>query len=213
MYTQITKKTLNRRTSPGYRKPAATTMSCRKIALADRTSWEIGRTKGMALVECLMAAVISTIVLLAMMQMISIQYRACTETENQTLAANIAQEIIDNARNVEYTSLTSLVGSGVGSTTTQDVPLYTTSPTSTIFQRPALENRSDPSMVYSNASLHSNFNAGANNSVQVTLTRLAADSLNYTGELELAVLIKWTDTLGNHSYQTSTTISESGIHN
>jgi hypothetical protein len=133
-------------------------------------------------------------------------YRFSSSGENQVLATNMAQQVIDNARNSRFTRLKALLNGG--QTMTQALSLYTypSNPAASCFPRPLLRNET---MAYQAASDAKRFNG----TVLETLTDLAPASLN-NGLIRVDVAVTWADSTGSaHSYRTTTTISERGIHN
>jgi type II secretory pathway pseudopilin PulG len=160
--------------------------------------------QGSYLVETMVALIIGAILLLGTYTTQMASYRASTNNENQILASNMAQQLIDNARNSTYGRFLTVLNGAT--TVTQDVPLYE-APTyqDPLYARALLRN---PSLTYTTAGAASLFNG----TVTQTITNLTPASTT-DRMVKLDVVITWKDTSGAHTYRTSTTISEHGIHN
>jgi type II secretory pathway pseudopilin PulG len=171
------------------------------------------------------AVTIGSILLLAVFNSASSMYRASVSGESQVLANNMAQQVIDNARNSSYDHLYFQIhqqqppanGNGLApGTVTQTLSLYDypTSPSNPLLQlfpRPLLRNlNASAGLTYSTATTRQAFPG----TVTETLTELSQyDTTNYTGQIKVTVNVSWRDNTGPHQYTTSTTISQSGIHN
>lgn len=163
--------------------------------------------------ECMCAVIVGSVLLYAVYGTTSTLYKAATVNENQVLASNMAQQVIDNARDSTYNQLNTLCNGSATSTATgsasQVLDLYGT--TSTFFPRPLLRNQGSGSgMTYSTASKKQIFNGTVTETLQ---TLNAYDATNYTGSMRVNVTVAWTDSKGSHTYKTGTIISQSGIHN
>lgn len=145
----------------------------------------------------------------------ALMYTASTNNENQVLASNMAQQVIDNARDSTYGQLNSLCNGTASSTGTntnvsQVLNLYNYPTGNAFFPRPLLRNLNGAAgMTYSAASTNQLFPG----TVTETLNTLSAyDPINCTGAIQVKVICQWKDTRGPHTYKTSTIISQTGIH-
>jgi type II secretory pathway pseudopilin PulG len=171
---------------------------------------------GISLMECMVAVVVGSILLYAVYTGTAIMYTASTTNQNQVLATNMAQQVIDNARDSRYDELNYQCNgdptSASTGTSSQVLNLYDY-PTSdpNFFPRPLLRNlNSGAGMTYTTASNQQSFPG----SVTETLTTLQPyDPDARTGAMKVSVLVSWTDSRGPHKYTTSTVISQTGIHN
>lgn len=151
---------------------------------------------GVFLVEAMIAALIGCVLLLAAYSQVAALYRQGTSNENQILATNMAQQLIDNARNCTFSTLNTYANQGWTT-----VPLYVVNGTNALYPRPLLRN---PNLTYSAASTSQQFNG----EVQERLTTVSGSVMR------LEVRITWADQKGNgHEYRTQTLISQNGIHN
>jgi hypothetical protein len=180
------------------------------------------RCEGQALAECMAAVTIGSVMLYAIFSATSLFYTTITTSENQIIATNMAQQVIDNARNSTYPNLNSLVNGSQTSTAlnavSQRLDLF--GYTSTLFPRPLLQNRqatttgSGPAFQATYSTAAQNHAFPASGTVTETLTTLDAyDSVNLSGAMQVNVVVAWTESRGKHSYSISTLISQSGIHN
>jgi hypothetical protein len=153
------------------------------------------------LIETLMAALIGSILLLATYGELTGFYRQGSTNTNQILATNMAQQLVDNARNSTWAELTAIAGTGW-----QDVPLYTmpSYTNTTLFPRPLLRN---PDLTYNAKSTNQTFNGNAKE-------RLIAETNTAGDILRLQIEITWKDQKGSgHKYTEETVITKTGIHN
>lgn len=167
---------------------------------------------GIQLVEMMVSILVGTLLMLTSFNIASSMYRTTSSGENQVLATNMAQQLIDNARNSTYTHLRDDILGG-GTNVTQTVSLYTypSNPNSAVFPRPLLRNESSSgpsSMNYSQSSRNKVFNG----TVTEQLTNLTPGNMT-NGMIRVMINVAWTDSKGPHSYSTATTISQTGIHN
>ncbi len=156
-----------------------------------------------------MAVSIGTVFMMAVYGTSMGFYRATTSGENQVIASNLAQQVIDNARNSTYMKLLSHLGGGTSAS--QDLSLYQFPPTpeTAMFPRPLIRNLDASSgMTYSEASQNRSF-AGT---VTQTIQNLTPGE-DSNGQVRVTVLIAWKDSRGPHHFQTGTTIAQTGIHN
>jgi prepilin-type N-terminal cleavage/methylation domain-containing protein len=164
---------------------------------------------GFQLLELMVAVSIGSILMMAIYGSSMGFYRATSNSENQVLASNLAQQVIDNARNSTYLKLLSFLNGSAS--VSQELSLYDfpPNPSAAMFPRPLLRNESALSgMTYSQSSLQKQFKG----TVTETIDNLTPGELN-NGQLRVTVLISWKDTRGPHEYRTATTISQTGIHN
>lgn len=157
--------------------------------------------QGAYLIETLVAALIGSILLLATYTELMGFYRQGSANTNQILATNMAQQMIDNARNSTWQDLLNVAGTGW-----QDVPLYSmpSSTASTLFPRPLLRN---PLLAYSQQATNQTFNGNARE-------RLILETTTAGDVMRLQIEITWKDQKGSgHKYTEETIISKTGIHN
>jgi prepilin-type N-terminal cleavage/methylation domain-containing protein len=167
--------------------------------------------QGVHLVEMLIAITISAVLMMSAYSSGTAMYRASASGENQVLASSMAQQVIDNARNSTYRHLRDdVLGAGVV-TKTENISLYDypVNPQFAMYPRPLLRNLATNSgMVFSDEAMAKAFNG----TVSETLTNLTpAETEN--GMIRVNVDVRWSDSRGQHSYSTGTTISQTGIHN
>jgi type II secretory pathway component PulJ len=154
---------------------------------------------GMYLIEVMVSCLVGALLLLVTYGQVASLFRQNTTNQNQVLATNIAQQLIDNARNSSWNDLSAIASDGQW----QDVPLYQDSPGNALFPRPLLQN---PELTYSDDAQANKFNGTARE--KLTIQNAAATLLL------LQIEISWTDSKGSgHRYNTETVISQTGIHN
>jgi type II secretory pathway pseudopilin PulG len=168
--------------------------------------------RGIQMVELLVAITIGSILMMAVFDSATAMYRASASGENQVIATNMAQQVIDNARNSTYSKLRDTLLAG-NVTATQDLPLYEypTNPTTSMFPRPLLRNLD----MQSGGDAHDALKIAAktfNGTVTEQLTNLTPAEMQ-NGMIRVDVFVRWKDTRGPHTYTTGTTISQTGIHN
>lgn len=159
--------------------------------------------RGVYLVEMLVALVIGTMLMLASYGTQMATYRSGTTAQNQVLATNMAQQLIDNARNCTYSRLLTILNGSIQ--VEQTVPLYEAPTGAALYPRPLLRS---PDLTYSSQADNQKF-GGTVTQTLLNLTPGAPDD----GMIRLDIMVRWDDTTGNHVYTTSTTISQTGIHN
>lgn len=160
---------------------------------------------GITMMEMMCACVVGSILLLGIYTTVMSMYRQCTTSEQHIIATNMAQQVIDNARNSTFTKLLSF-GSATQTLSLLDYP---GNPAAAMFPRPLLRNENAASgMTYSAASIRKVFNG----TVTETLTNLSGAATS-NRLIRVTVNINWTDSNGPHNYQTGTVVSETGIHN
>jgi type II secretory pathway pseudopilin PulG len=166
--------------------------------------------KGIQLVELLVAVVIGGILMASAFNSATAMYRFSSSGENQVLATNVAQQVIDNARNSRYVHLRdTILGGNASKTEVLSLYTYPSSPSTSMFPRPLLRDESEANgMTYDDASVAKRFNG----TVTQTLTNLTPGNAT-NGLIRVDVVVNWNDSRGPHNYRTGTTISQNGIHN
>jgi len=162
----------------------------------------------------MVSLIVGAILMTASFNSAMAMYRMSSSGENQVLATNMAQQVIDNARNSTFTKLKNLLAGG--NTVSQTINLYDypLNPATSMFARPLLRDESvNSAMTYQDESTAKRFNG----TVTETLTDLAPGAAVNLGLIKVDVLVQWKDSrsgsTGTHTYSTSTTIAETGIHN
>jgi type II secretory pathway pseudopilin PulG len=169
------------------------------------------RASGFYLVECLISALISGILAAAIFALSSMMYRASATNQNQILASNMAQQVIDHARDQTFGDLLAEVAFSPQTLSDYTFPTKP-APSSgqSLFPRPLVCDM-DPSqnMTYNALSLvRDGPSGGFQPTVVETLTNMAP-TLN---AVQVQVTITWKDAQGPHSYSASSTINQYGIH-
>lgn len=164
-----------------------------------RTALRKSRSEGgFQIVEMLISIFVLSIFLAASTDSFARVYTQGTASQNEVIAANIAQQLIDIARNTGYTTLSA---SGTADGVWHDVGVYATSSSG----QPSYINR--PLLIYGNSSeTQSNQFHGT---VRQSLSNLGS------GRLQLLVEVSWPSELGSGSrlLSASSLISQYGIHN
>lgn len=160
---------------------------------------------GSHLVELVVALGAISFVMLAAMQAWSQVYRMSTAGQNQMLAAHMAQEILDSARNQRYSTLAQYAGTTHELLVNRTGAIQSSSP---LNPRPLmldLENLS-----YKNYTADGEKVRG--NSFHGTVHETITDAGN--GTLKVAVQVSWPSENGRpRQLEMSTLISQYGIHN
>lgn len=154
---------------------------------------------GYQLIELLVAVGILTTLIASIMDGLSQVHRQTTASQNQVIATNIAQEIVDQARNADWTMLNANIG-----TRTLLINKQNSGDSGSGYNtRPLMLDM--VSQAYSPAASSNLFRG----TVQQTLTSVGA------GRLRLTVNVSWPGEHGggNKSLIVSTMISQYGIHN
>jgi prepilin-type N-terminal cleavage/methylation domain-containing protein len=165
--------------------------------------------RGFHLLELMVSVSIGTVLMMAIYGSSLGFYRTTSGNEGQVIASNLAQQVIDNARNSTYAKLLSFLGGG--NSVSQSLLLYDypADRSTAMFPRPLLRNLNvDSGMTYTQKSIQKRFNG----SVTETIMNLTPGDIK-NGQLRILVLVAWSDSNGQHQYNTATTISQSGIHN
>lgn len=160
---------------------------------------------GSHLVELVVALGAISFVMLAAMQAWSQVYKMSSAGQNQMLAAHMAQEILDGARNQRYSTLAQYAGTTHELLVNRTGAIQSSSP---LNPRPLMldfENLNYKNYTTDGASVKGNSFHGT---VHETIT----DAGN--GTLRVAVQIKWPSENGrSRQLEMSTLISQYGIHN
>jgi type II secretory pathway pseudopilin PulG len=166
----------------------------RSVARLQRRS-----SSGHQFVELVVAIGVIAIITVPILDGLSQVHRQGTATQNEVIASNIAQEVIDNARNSTWTTLTANQG-----TQTLLVNRVNGSETGPGYNpRPLMLDTA--TNTYSSAAQSNRFNG----TVEQTITTIDA------GTLQLTVTVTWAGENGggNKRLSMNTLISQFGIHN
>jgi type II secretory pathway pseudopilin PulG len=185
---------------------------------------------GISLMETMVAVIVGSILLYAVFSSASAMYVASTANENQVLASNMAQQVIDNARDSSFGELNAECNGGNPQSTASGSSFavlnlygYTASSAGqpAMFARPLLRDYADAGLTYSQASKNKAFPG----TVTEYLTVMSPYVPQYpevppnivagdpTGAIQVQVVCAWNDSKGKHTYTTQTVISQTGIHN
>lgn len=179
--------------------------SKRLVISAHAVMRKIRNQRGSHLVELVVALGATSFVMLAAMQAWSQVFKMSTAGQNQVIAAHIAQEILDSARNQRYSTLAQYVG------TTHELLVNRTGavqPSSPLSPRPLMLDFEN--LNYKNYSVDGGSVRG--NSFHGTVRETISDAGN--GTLRVAVNISWPSENGrSRELNMSTLISQYGIHN
>jgi len=160
-------------------------------------------SSGWQLVELLIALVIAGFVSVHIMKGFSQLLCSTTSVHNQIAACDIAQQVMDNARNQTYDQLVAEAGSHT--LVVNDTTGATIDP---IFPRALLQDQVN--LTYREDTKINRFRADASDGGIVTATILN----NNNGTSRVNVHIAWSDPGGARKFHdASTLISEKGIHN
>lgn len=167
------------------------------------------KADGLMLVEMLIAILVLSIAMASLMQGLSQMGTTSTSTQNQVMASNIVQELIDQARNARFDDTGGQLGltnANVSDGAWHPVGVY-----QTISGQPAYLPRP---LVYTGTTV-AGLNNKFNGSVRQMLTNLAPGSPN--GQVQLTVEVSWDgENTGANNKRTHTAtayISQWGIHN
>lgn len=166
----------------------------------------VDRSKAFALVEMLVSIVVLTILLTAIMDSLSLCKRSTTAVQNQIIAANIAQELMDLIRNQSWATITA----NTGSVTLSGNAINRTSGALTqltYMPRPLVQDQS--LNTYTEASRNNLFRG----SVTQTISAATGNAPNRT--CTVSITVTWPSEHGGgvKTLTQSTLISELGIHN
>jgi type II secretory pathway pseudopilin PulG len=153
--------------------------------------------QGAGIIDLLFCVIISGILSAAIVNGMSQAHRASSSSQNQVIAAAIAQEVIDSARNMPYNTLQTFVG-------THDLVVNSGSGLTPppVFPRPLMQDRN--SLIWSSKAANNDFDA------TVTETIAAGPVAN---TLQVTVLVTWKEnTGGSRTFTMTTLVSQFGIH-
>lgn len=183
---------------------------------ANRTnlSWSrlSGRNQnGIQLVELLVAVLVTTIISVGLMDTIAKTHAASTITSNQIMATNIAQQVLDNARNSSFNALLALAGTGPTNLVANRFDAGTTMPAA--LPRPLLLDTTQ--YTYRSVNQTGTGNVFGGNNANVTQEVVTIGGVAPNRSLRLIVRVNWPNEngTGRRSMEISTVINESGIHN
>jgi type II secretory pathway pseudopilin PulG len=186
-------------------------MCSNKIAKPSSRSTKVRNEKGVYLVELLVAVFISSLFAAAVASSMADSTRLTTSSQNQVLAANIAQELIDNARNTPFNTLATYCQSTPYALLVNKTSSAETGPA--VQPRPLLLDMS--SHTWSTDSKRNLFRGTVTELVQGLDTAFAVTTANPPPYIRVTITITWIDgsTTNNKTYSLQTLISEQGIHN
>ncbi len=181
-----------------------TRAQARKIALPERSEG------GWQLVELLIGVLVTSLLSSAIVSDWSQVLRFTTRGQNQVIAADLAQEVIDNARNTSWNSLLANANGGAPQTLLVNRQ-YSGQSGPAIFPRPLLQDWDSSSgglgAAYSQAARSGAFRGN--------VTETVTD--NGDGTARVTVNVRWTESgqlAGTaRNYTLSTLIAQNGIHN
>ncbi len=158
--------------------------------------------RGFQLVECLIAVVLASIVMSAVLPDLFQMMRFGVDGRSQMIASDVCQEVIDNARNMTWSDLTAAAGSH-----TLVVNAAAGSSISDTFFPRALQ-LDMRNLVYSSQAQQNLFHAdsGSGGLVTCTITN------NGNNTCTVQVTVQWLQATGSRTMTVSTEISEYGIH-
>jgi hypothetical protein len=161
------------------------------------------KTKGAIIIECLVSVAVAGLIMSFLLDSVTRTYRASSTNQNQVTASNLAQQVIDHARDMTYGDLLQLLGGD--SSVTQTLSLYEANSAVTLFPRAlARDQASTSDLAYSSAAQNNIFSG----TVTATLTNLQPAS----NAVQVSVDVNWSDSTGPHTFSTFTQITEYGIH-
>lgn len=156
--------------------------------------------RGIYLVELLVAMVLAAFFSIALYDSLALAMRATTTAKKNLLAANIAQQVLDDARNQSWASLIALPAN-------TSLPINGSLNSTTMGANPSRPLLVNTDLNYTTASVAAD--SGFNNAT--CLRTISSPSANTR---RIVVTVSWTDSGGalkTHSVQTN--ISVNGIHN
>jgi len=176
-------------------------------------------SSGFQLVELLVAIAVSGMIITAITGSLMQMMNFASNGQNQLMACDIAQEVIDNARNMSFARLSNLC----------DQP----QPITLLVNRKSAADSTDPynafprplgqdwvNMQYhlddamGNSKTHSNRFHGDPGDGGLVQQNLSKQSVNGNTTVTVEVMVRWQDGRnGQHTYRTSTLIADKGIHN
>jgi len=154
------------------------------------------------LIELLVSIAVAALVSAALVEGLADCERISSQGQCQILAAAMAQEQIDNARNSSYADLAALVGS----TQTLQVNKIDTTSGPSLNPRPLLMDQMN--LVWTPAAITNEFQGTATETVDIAnVPGLPAAMLKVT------VTVSWKEGGNTRTYSQSTLIAPNGIHN
>lgn len=179
------------------------TQRLKRIRTRSRTGGSNRSESGWQMVELLIALLIAGFVGVGIMKGFSQLLFSTTSVHNQIAASDIAQQVMDNARNQTYDQLVAEAGSHT--LVVNDTAGATLDP---VFPRALLQDQVN--LTYRDASKTGRFKADVADGGIVTATILN----NNDGTARVHVHVEWSDPgSGRKTYNASTLIAENGIHN
>lgn len=183
---------------------------CRRSAPRHRTVAPGRNEGGWQLIELLVGVLLTSALSSAIVSDWSQMLRFTTKGQNQVIAADLAQEVIDNARNSSWNELIANSNGGVPQTLLVNRH-YSGEAGPAIFPRPLLQDWDNSSSglgaTYSQAARSGAFNG--------TVTETVTD--NADGSVRVTVNVNWQEAgqlAGTtRNYSLSTLIAQNGIHN
>lgn len=162
----------------------------------------IRNAKGFQLVELLVAVLILSILSAGLMDAMAKCFTGSTQTQNQILAANIAQEIIDTARDAGWNMMSDPINVADGAW--HNVAVYGST-------------TSNPAFLPRTLMVNGNSAIAANNqfrgTVRERVTNLGGGANNGSVQLEIEVSWPAENGGGTRMLKSTSLISQNGIHN
>src|SRR5688572_5576594 len=91
------------------------------------------KIKGAILIECLVSVAVAGLIMSFLLDSVTRTYRASSTNQNQVTASNLAQQVIDHARDMTYGDLLQLLNGD--SSVSQTLSLYEANSAVTLFPR------------------------------------------------------------------------------
>lgn len=185
--------------------------------------------RGFALVEMMVAILILSFVMAGVMDSVAKCKYSTTGIQNQLIAANISQELVDIAKDQNWSTLTSAGNLGTfnltnnyinkGGTALAGGPSWLNRPLS-VDAGTYAANANYQASQYSASTWNAAGGTGQNvfrGTIQLVLTQTQASSATppYTGQITMTVNITWPSETGggNRSCVQSTVLTQVGVHN
>lgn len=182
------------------RQPGTRCMRSSNKANANHQNQNQRNEQGIQLVELLVAIVLAMFFSIALYDSLSLALRSSTTAKKNLLAANLAQQVLDDARNQSWATLIALP-------TNTTLPINASSNSTTLGANPSRPLLVNTDLSYSSASVASD--SGFNNA---TCTRVITSPSATTRRV--VVTVSWQDGAGGvKTHQVQTNISVNGIHN
>jgi type II secretory pathway pseudopilin PulG len=164
-----------------------------------KQSAKLRNESGILLLELLVAIGVSGIIAAALASNLAAIQRFANKGQSNILAANIAQQIIDSARNTSFTNLNSQMGTYV-MLVNKDVLSQT---------GPAINPR--PLLIDNTTSTWSD--ATNQNRFAPSVTEIISNGPNYPRDISVEVRIDWEEDNATKHYWLKTLVTENGINN